>query len=197
MPELPEVEVTRRSFAGAIAGARVVSVSLGKPLRWPLGCAPAMLVGRVVLGVRRRGKYLLLDLDQGMLLVHLGMSGWARAARPHPSCRPAGASGRRGRDPARSSAWAWVTRRPDRRGSRSAGRATRACARPGAGPGRTSGSRRRARAPGTTCPGVPAGAGSRAPSVLCRPGGDDRAGSPRRGPLSSWRSNLASSPWRT
>lgn len=75
MPELPEVEVTRRSFASAIAGARIVSVWVGKPLRWPLGCAPEGLVGRQVLGVRRRGKYLLLDLDKGMLLIHLGMSG--------------------------------------------------------------------------------------------------------------------------
>jgi formamidopyrimidine-DNA glycosylase len=75
MPELPEVEVTRQSFASRIAGARVLSVRMGAPLRWPLGCAPDSLVGRVVLGVRRRGKYLLVDLDQGMLLVHLGMSG--------------------------------------------------------------------------------------------------------------------------
>ena len=75
MPELPEVEVTRRSFAGAIAGARIVCAWLGKPLRWPLGCDAANLAGRQVLGVRRRGKYLLLDLDEGMLLIHLGMSG--------------------------------------------------------------------------------------------------------------------------
>lgn len=75
MPELPEVEVTRLSFADAIAGATIVSVRLGKPLRWPLGIDPAQLHGRVVQGVRRRGKYLLLDLDAGMLLLHLGMSG--------------------------------------------------------------------------------------------------------------------------
>lgn len=75
MPELPEVEVTRLSFADRIAGARIVSAFLGKPLRWPLGCAPERLAGRVVLGVRRRGKYLLVDLDQGLLLLHLGMSG--------------------------------------------------------------------------------------------------------------------------
>ena len=37
MPELPEVEVTRRSFAHAIHGARVTGLRLGKPLRWPLG----------------------------------------------------------------------------------------------------------------------------------------------------------------
>lgn len=75
MPELPEVEVTRRSFATAIAGARIESIGLGKPLRWPLGMEPVRLIGRRVLGVRRRGKYLLMDLDEGMLLVHLGMSG--------------------------------------------------------------------------------------------------------------------------
>ena len=75
MPELPEVEVTRMGFADRIAGARVVDVRLGKPLRWPLGCAASDLVGRVVHGVRRRGKYLLLDMDRGLLLLHLGMSG--------------------------------------------------------------------------------------------------------------------------
>lgn len=75
MPELPEVEVTRRSFASRIAGASVASVSLGKPLRWPLGCNPVDLAGRQVLGVGRRGKYLILELDQGFLLLHLGMSG--------------------------------------------------------------------------------------------------------------------------
>lgn len=75
MPELPEVEVTRLSFATRIAGARIVSARLGKPLRWPLGVDPASLAGRQVLGVRRRGKYLLVDLSQGLLLLHLGMSG--------------------------------------------------------------------------------------------------------------------------
>ncbi len=75
MPELPEVEVTRLSFANRIAGAQVQSVRMGKPLRWALNCPPEALVGRTVLQVRRRGKYLLLDLTDGLLLVHLGMSG--------------------------------------------------------------------------------------------------------------------------
>jgi formamidopyrimidine-DNA glycosylase len=75
MPELPEVEVTRRSFADRIAGASVRSVRMGKPLRWPLGVAPRHIVGQSVLDVGRRGKYLLIQLDQGVLLVHLGMSG--------------------------------------------------------------------------------------------------------------------------
>ena len=84
MPELPEVEVTRLSFADRIAGAQVASVRLGKPLRWALGCDPAELVGRQVQAVRRRGKYLLLDLDAGLLLLHLGMSGSLRFALDVP-----------------------------------------------------------------------------------------------------------------
>jgi formamidopyrimidine-DNA glycosylase len=75
MPELPEVEVTRLGFAERIAGGRIEAVRMGKPLRWPLGLEPALLVGRTVTGVRRRGKYLLVDLDRGLLLLHLGMSG--------------------------------------------------------------------------------------------------------------------------
>ena len=75
MPELPEVEVTRLSFASRIAGAHISMAQMGKPLRWPLGCVPQTLHGQQVLGVRRRGKYLLIDLSAGLLLVHLGMSG--------------------------------------------------------------------------------------------------------------------------
>jgi formamidopyrimidine-DNA glycosylase len=85
MPELPEVESTRRSFAGAIHHARIVDVWLGKPLRWPLGVDPATLVGRRVLAVRRRGKYLLLDLDAGLLMLHLGMSGSLSFSKQPPA----------------------------------------------------------------------------------------------------------------
>jgi formamidopyrimidine-DNA glycosylase len=75
MPELPEVEVTRRSLAQRIRGARVTGVRMGKPLRWPLGCEPAALVERTVGEVSRRGKYLWFEMGGGGLLVHLGMSG--------------------------------------------------------------------------------------------------------------------------
>ena len=84
MPELPEVEVTRRSVGG-IEGARVLGLRLGKPLRWPLGVAPQSLEGLRVGSIARRGKYLWLPLLQepdalddrspGGLLWHLGMSG--------------------------------------------------------------------------------------------------------------------------
>lgn len=85
MPELPEVEVTRLSFADRIEGASVLAARLGKPLRWPLGVPVATLAGRTVLGVRRRGKYLLLDLDEGLLLLHLGMSGSVNFAADLPA----------------------------------------------------------------------------------------------------------------
>jgi len=91
MPELPEVEVTRRCLAGELAGARVHRIELGRPLRWPLGCDPALLEGTVAGEMSRRGKYLWLPLRReasaraangaprggaaGGLLIHLGMSG--------------------------------------------------------------------------------------------------------------------------
>ncbi|PPE69518.1 bifunctional DNA-formamidopyrimidine glycosylase/DNA-(apurinic or apyrimidinic site) lyase [Caldimonas thermodepolymerans] len=88
MPELPEVEVTRLSFADRIQGARIEAVRLGKPLRWPLGCAPERLVGQAVGTVSRRGKYLWMALDEGGLLLHLGMSGSLRFAPLAPPPGP-------------------------------------------------------------------------------------------------------------
>jgi formamidopyrimidine-DNA glycosylase len=86
MPELPEVEVTRLGLSGPLLGARIEAVYMGKPLRWPLQCLPQSLVGRTILDVRRRGKYLLMDLSDGLLLWHLGMSGSLRVwpTRPDP-----------------------------------------------------------------------------------------------------------------
>jgi formamidopyrimidine-DNA glycosylase len=80
MPELPEVEVTRRTLAPQIEGAPVRGVRLGAALRWPLGIDPGALVGSCVGPLARRGKYLWLPLATpahpcGGLLLHLGMSG--------------------------------------------------------------------------------------------------------------------------
>ena len=79
MPELPEVEVTRRGIDAPLRGALVLSARLGKPLRWPLGVAPETLAGARIGPVGRRGKYLWLPLLggslEGGLLLHLGMSG--------------------------------------------------------------------------------------------------------------------------
>ena len=84
MPELPEVEVTRRGFADRIAGAEITEIALGKPLRWPLGVAPEQLLGQRVQNVGRRGKYLLVQLDRGLLILHLGMSGSLRFSASLP-----------------------------------------------------------------------------------------------------------------
>jgi formamidopyrimidine-DNA glycosylase len=80
MPELPEVEVTRRGIAPALTGSRVTGVVTRSPaLRYPL---PAklddILGGHRLESVSRRGKYLLLDFGHGRLLIHLGMSGSLR-----------------------------------------------------------------------------------------------------------------------
>jgi formamidopyrimidine-DNA glycosylase len=79
MPELPEVEVTRRGIAPRLAG-RVIdrAVARDRRLRWPVPARFEALAGHAVRAVRRRGKYLLFDCDGGHLIVHLGMSGSLR-----------------------------------------------------------------------------------------------------------------------
>jgi len=78
MPELPEVETVRRGLEPVMSGQVIASADVRRPdLRWPL--PPRMadrLTGARVLGLRRRSKYILADLDRGeTLLIHLGMSG--------------------------------------------------------------------------------------------------------------------------
>ena len=80
MPELPEVETTRRGLAPHVEGRRIQGVVLRRPdLRWPI---PAeienMLPGQRIDAVRRRAKYLLLDTDAGSAVLHLGMTGSLR-----------------------------------------------------------------------------------------------------------------------
>lgn len=80
MPELPEVEVTRLGIAPHLEGHRVSAVKIidGR-LRWPVPSnLNALLSGQKVLGIERRGKYLLMELDTGCLLLHLGMTGTLR-----------------------------------------------------------------------------------------------------------------------
>lgn len=89
MPELPEVEVTRRVLQPHVQGQKLLALRMGKPLRWPLGIHPEELSGRRVVAVQRRGKYIILQLEQGILLVHLGMSGSLRwVAVPTAADRP-------------------------------------------------------------------------------------------------------------
>lgn len=84
MPELPEVEVTRRGVAPYLDGREVSAVTLRHSgLRWPFPAdLPQRLGGRMILATRRRGKYLLIEFDHGTLIVHLGMSGHLRILPP-------------------------------------------------------------------------------------------------------------------
>jgi formamidopyrimidine-DNA glycosylase len=80
MPELPEVETTRRGISAALVGHAISSFELREPrLRWRV--EPGLereLAGQQVRDVRRRAKYLLIDLERGTLIAHLGMSGSLR-----------------------------------------------------------------------------------------------------------------------
>ncbi|MGY0505734.1 bifunctional DNA-formamidopyrimidine glycosylase/DNA-(apurinic or apyrimidinic site) lyase [Luteimonas sp. e5] len=80
MPELPEVETTRRGLEPHLLGRQVRAVELRRPdLRWPIPAQlPALLAGARIHAVRRRAKYLLLDTTAGSALWHLGMSGSLR-----------------------------------------------------------------------------------------------------------------------
>ena len=77
MPELPEVETTRQGIEPLISGCRIVRVELRVPkLRWLLDPQLSKLLsGQTVHSVGRRAKYLMVNLDSGCLLIHLGMTG--------------------------------------------------------------------------------------------------------------------------
>jgi formamidopyrimidine-DNA glycosylase len=80
MPELPEVETTRRGIEPHILGAKVTQVVIRAPrLRWPVPQEILKLLpGQRLQQVGRRGKYLLLRFESGTLILHLGMSGSLR-----------------------------------------------------------------------------------------------------------------------
>lgn len=80
MPELPEVETTRRGVAPHVVDRRVQQVVVREPrLRWPVSPRLARdLKGQRIVSVRRRAKYLLFESGAGTLIVHLGMSGSLR-----------------------------------------------------------------------------------------------------------------------
>jgi formamidopyrimidine-DNA glycosylase len=92
MPELPEVETAARSLAPHVVGRTIVGV---ERLDWermvetpPAPIFRDLVVGRTVLGVRRRSKWLLLDLDAGWVLaVHLRMSGNLTVHGPDEAAR--------------------------------------------------------------------------------------------------------------
>jgi formamidopyrimidine-DNA glycosylase len=100
MPELPEVETTRRGLAPYVVGRSIARVEVREPrLRWPVAKKlPRTLATARIASLERRGKYLLFGTDVGTLLVHLGMSGSLRfLPSPGPECaRPHRRAFRRG-----------------------------------------------------------------------------------------------------
>jgi formamidopyrimidine-DNA glycosylase len=118
MPELPEVETTRRGLLPHVVGRRIRSVVVRNPnLRWPVPRDLARrLEGEEVVGLRRRGKYLVFDCRHGHLLVHLGMSGRltlvAEESPPrvhdHVDLRFEGTRSLRLTDPRRFGAMLWI-----------------------------------------------------------------------------------------
>lgn len=118
MPELPEVETTRRGIEPHVKGKEVRGVTVRhRGLRWPIPeDLEERLCGTRITAVRRRGKYLVFDTPRGHLLVHLGMSGSLRIAGPNDELRkhdhvdihlPGGRS-LRFHDPRRFGCFLWV-----------------------------------------------------------------------------------------
>lgn len=84
MPELPEVEVSRRGLVPYLNGKQVRAAVVRTPkLRHPIPTAlPSLLAGRTLRAIDRRGKYLVFDFSNGWLILHLGMSGSLRLVVP-------------------------------------------------------------------------------------------------------------------
>lgn len=119
MPELPEVETTRRGVMPYLLGRRIVAVTVrDSRLRWPVPAnLDALLRNRQVLDIGRRGKYLLIRFEQGTLLVHLGMSGSLRVVEQaggglrkhdHVDLHVEGGQILRYHDPRRFGAFLWL-----------------------------------------------------------------------------------------
>ncbi|WP_097459291.1 bifunctional DNA-formamidopyrimidine glycosylase/DNA-(apurinic or apyrimidinic site) lyase [Mangrovitalea sediminis] len=118
MPELPEVETTRRGIAPHLEGVRIRQLRVHDArLRWPVPTElPETLEGQTVIAVERRGKYLLTQFATGTLLIHLGMSGSLRLITDnsprmkHDHIEMVLENGKllRYNDPRRFGAWLWA-----------------------------------------------------------------------------------------
>lgn len=77
MPELPEVETTCNGIRPHCVGYRITNITVRNPhLRWPISSdLISMTTGQTIRAISRRGKYILVTLDHGTLIIHLGMSG--------------------------------------------------------------------------------------------------------------------------
>jgi formamidopyrimidine-DNA glycosylase len=90
VPELPEVETTKRGIERALLGSRVLeAVVRERRLRWPIPKNfESSVRGQSVKSVERRAKYILIGFDAATLILHLGMSGSLRLVRPGTAPRP-------------------------------------------------------------------------------------------------------------
>ncbi|WP_294614438.1 bifunctional DNA-formamidopyrimidine glycosylase/DNA-(apurinic or apyrimidinic site) lyase [uncultured Gilliamella sp.] len=79
MPELPEVETSRQGILPYLKGQTIQQIIVRQPkLRWPIVKEITQAQGQVILDVKRRAKYLLLQLTNNWIVIHLGMSGSLR-----------------------------------------------------------------------------------------------------------------------
>ncbi|VFS28347.1 Formamidopyrimidine-DNA glycosylase [Yokenella regensburgei] len=117
MPELPEVETSRRGIEPHLVGATILhAIVRNGRLRWPVSDEIHRLSDKPVLSVQRRAKYLLLELPDGWIIIHLGMSGSLRIltaelpAEKHDHVDLVLSNGKvlRYTDPRRFGAWLWT-----------------------------------------------------------------------------------------
>ncbi|KAB8310531.1 bifunctional DNA-formamidopyrimidine glycosylase/DNA-(apurinic or apyrimidinic site) lyase [Erwinia endophytica] len=116
MPELPEVETSRRGIEPHLVGATILhAIVRNGCLRWPVSHEIYSLSDQPVLSVQRRAKYLLLELPEGWIIIHLGMSGRLRvlpeelppAKHDHVDLVMSNGKVLRYTDPRRFGAWLW------------------------------------------------------------------------------------------
>lgn len=117
MPELPEVETTLRGIAPYVEGQKITDITVRQPrLRWPVTDNIQDIVReQTVRQLSRRAKYILLQLDHGSILIHLGMSGSLRIVEPkenwrkhdHIEMQLANNQALRYHDPRRFGCWLW------------------------------------------------------------------------------------------
>lgn len=117
MPELPEVETSRRGIEPHLVGETILhAIVRNGRLRWPVSDEIHALSDKPVISVQRRAKYLLLELPDGWIIVHLGMSGSLRVlphempAEKHDHVDLVMSNGKvlRYTDPRRFGAWLWT-----------------------------------------------------------------------------------------
>lgn len=88
MPELPEVETTRRGIEPHVLNETIKSIKVHqRQLRWPIPTSLTRIKGQSITSVNRRGKYLLLNAASGTVIVHLGMSGSLRLSNANDTRR--------------------------------------------------------------------------------------------------------------